>query len=265
MRTNVGNFFAGQASCQVTSVRPASSGRRLAQISGVIVAADVIFFVNSVDELPAAQQSATNVVASLQTAPQRSTVFQNLLPAGVTEPIGLVSSETTTVPQQITIASVPDPTPAPTATPAPTPTTTPSVPEPTPTTAPAVPVPTPEPTTTPAPVTTLAPVPVPVPVPVSNSPSAPQSVTAVFPPSGVCTYYVAVAWSAPASAGSSAITGYDVICTSSNGGSTASGTTTSLSLDVGPVTLGKDYTCSVSAKNAVGTSNPGTVTSFTIA
>jgi hypothetical protein len=79
----------------------------------------------------------------------------------------------------------------------------------------------------------------------------PPTVSSVTP--GVRT--IQVAYTAPASNGGSAITGYRATCTSSNGGVTRSTSYLSLAnpLVVRSLTSGATYTCTVAAHNAVGT------------
>ena len=64
---------------------------------------------------------------------------------------------------------------------------------------------------------------------------------------------ITVSFTAPADGGS-AITGYTASCTSGNGGLSGSNTGTDSPIVVGPLTVGKTYTCTVVAANGVGDS-----------
>jgi titin len=75
-----------------------------------------------------------------------------------------------------------------------------------------------------------------------------------------------VAFTASASNGGSAITGYTATCTSSNGGTTRTGTGTVSPIAVTTLTNADTYTCTVLATNAVGNSPASTAsTSFVAA
>ena len=67
-----------------------------------------------------------------------------------------------------------------------------------------------------------------------------------------------VAFSAPASDGGAAITGYAASCTSSTGGATGSTSGPASPLVVTGLTNGDTYTCTVTATNVVGASDPST-------
>jgi len=71
---------------------------------------------------------------------------------------------------------------------------------------------------------------------------------------------VAVAFSAPGSTGSSTITGYSVSCTSSDGGAAGSATGASSPVSLTALTIGKSYTCTARAVNAIGQSLPSGAT-----
>jgi Fibronectin type III domain len=64
-----------------------------------------------------------------------------------------------------------------------------------------------------------------------------------------------VAFTTPASNGSG-ITKYTATCTSSDGGTTRTGTNNRSPLNVLGLTIGKTYTCQLTATNALGTSGP---------
>ena len=64
-----------------------------------------------------------------------------------------------------------------------------------------------------------------------------------------------VSFSAPASDGGAAITSYSVICTSNDGGASGNATGASSPIVVSGLTVGKTYTCQVTAINSIG---PGT-------
>ncbi len=66
---------------------------------------------------------------------------------------------------------------------------------------------------------------------------------------------IAVSWVAPANGGS-AITGYGISCVSSNGGTSRSMTSTTTSATFTNATVAKNYTCTVTASNIIGTSSP---------
>jgi hypothetical protein len=65
-----------------------------------------------------------------------------------------------------------------------------------------------------------------------------------------------VAFTAPANNGGTAVTGYTASCTSGNGGVTRTGTRATSPISVSALSAGKDYTCTVTATNAVGTGPP---------
>lgn len=84
-----------------------------------------------------------------------------------------------------------------------------------------------------------------------TAPGAPTGVTAT-PGSGS----ISVAFTAPASNGGSAITGYTASCASSDGGAPGSGTGAASPITVSGLDNGKTYTCTVTATNGIGTSDP---------
>ena len=84
----------------------------------------------------------------------------------------------------------------------------------------------------------------------NGSPTAP---TAVSASAGYAA--ISVKFGLPTNTGGAAMTGYSATCTSSNGGVTVSksGSATSTSIPVIGLTIGKLYTCTVTASNTVGT------------
>ena len=89
-------------------------------------------------------------------------------------------------------------------------------------------------------------------------PGAP-AITSVTPGN----FSINVVYTAPASDGGSHIFSYSVTCTSSNGGTTRSETEHSSPTRVDGLTPGKSYTCSVTARNRVG-SGPASVASAAV-
>ncbi|MDQ1478833.1 MAG: hypothetical protein QOE62_4062, partial [Actinomycetota bacterium] len=65
-----------------------------------------------------------------------------------------------------------------------------------------------------------------------------------------------VAFAAPANNGGTAITGYTASCSSGNGGATRTGTNPTSPISVSALSAGKNYTCTVTAANAVGSGAP---------
>jgi hypothetical protein len=72
---------------------------------------------------------------------------------------------------------------------------------------------------------------------------------------------VSVVFTPPANGGGSAITEFDASCISSNGGTPGTGTGSASPVDVTPLDNGKTYTCTVTAMNSVGTSQPSAASS----
>ena len=143
---------------------------------------------------------------------------------------------------------LPSPSASPTSAPTPTPT---AVPTPTPTAVPT-PTPTPVPTPTPKPTPTPTPVPTPTPMPTLSPPSAPQSLAATIPPKGG----VALSWKAPASSGTSAITGYRIYRGTTSGGETFLVMTNGSTLAYTDASVGRKtrYVYRITAVNGVGES-----------
>ncbi len=94
-------------------------------------------------------------------------------------------------------------------------------------------------------------------------PGAPTAPVAKSGSTSGSTGPVAVSFKAPASSGSSAITGYTVTCTSTNLGVTRTATNAASPITVTALTTGKTYRCTVKATNASG-SSVASVTSNTI-
>jgi hypothetical protein len=86
-------------------------------------------------------------------------------------------------------------------------------------------------------------------------PSAPRTPTTTV--SGTT---ATVSFLAPLSNGGAAITGYTATCTSSNGGTTRTGSRIASPVTVANLTPARTYTCTVRATNPAGTSNPSTPT-----
>jgi lysophospholipase L1-like esterase len=84
-------------------------------------------------------------------------------------------------------------------------------------------------------------------------PGAPQSVKAVPGPTTTTTGPLVVSFTAPANTGGSAITSFTAACTSTNGGVAHTATGTASPLTVANLTTGKTYTCTVRARNSIGT------------
>lgn len=84
-----------------------------------------------------------------------------------------------------------------------------------------------------------------------TAPGAPTGVTAT-PGSGS----ISVAFTAPASNGGAAITGYNASCISSDGGTAGSGSGAASPITVSGLDNGKTYTCTVTATNSEGPSAP---------
>lgn len=87
---------------------------------------------------------------------------------------------------------------------------------------------------------------------VTTGVGAPGAPTAVTVTSGIS--LVTVSFTAPASNGGAAITGYTATCTSPNGGATGSNTSgaSATFIHISGLTNGKSYTCTVTASNALG-------------
>jgi hypothetical protein len=87
----------------------------------------------------------------------------------------------------------------------------------------------------------------------ATTPPTPQSVRASTPPlpSGQAT---SVAFTAPENRSGSAISRYEARCTSTNGGTTRTGTGGTSPVGVGSLTKGRSYQCAVRAVNPVGPS-----------
>jgi hypothetical protein len=90
-------------------------------------------------------------------------------------------------------------------------------------------------------------------VTVANVPGAPTAVSAVTGGASATTGPLSVSFTAPASNGGSAITGYTATCSSSNGGAVRSASGSASPITVAGATTGKSYTCAVTATNAIGT------------
>lgn len=88
----------------------------------------------------------------------------------------------------------------------------------------------------------------------ATAPSAPRSVSAATS-AGTLT----VRWLAPLSAGTSAVTGYAVACTSTDGGAARSGSTgaAARALTLPGLPDNRTYACAVTARSAAGTSPAG--------
>ncbi len=85
---------------------------------------------------------------------------------------------------------------------------------------------------------------------VAGLPGAPTAISAT---AGAAS--ITVRFAAPASNGGAALSGYAATCTSASGGvaNTHTGGANATSIAVGALTVGKSYTCTVRASNAVGT------------
>jgi titin len=94
----------------------------------------------------------------------------------------------------------------------------------------------------------------------SGPPGAPTSPAASLVATPVPTS-ASVSFTAPASNGGSAITGYTATCSSSDGGTTRTATGASSPLLVEDLTPAKTYTCTVVATNANGSGDPSSATS----
>ena len=92
---------------------------------------------------------------------------------------------------------------------------------------------------------------------VATSPSAP-TITGITHTAGS-----AVVTFTAGATGGSPITSFTVTCTSTNGGTTRSASLTHSPITVTGLTAGKQYTCRVTATNAIGTSVVSNPFSFT--